>query len=144
MRCLGIDYGEKRIGLSFSDELGVPVPIDALKATTEEALFSALSQVIQERKVTDLVIGYPYNMDGTVGFKAKEVDAFIGKLKKKFELPIHPVDERLTSAQAASENTIFKKKKAKSIQAKRKARQTGQLDSQAATLILQDFLDEQG
>lgn len=144
MRCLGIDYGEKRVGLSYSDELDVPVPIDPLMRTTEEALFSDLSQLIQQRKITDLVVGYPYNMDGSIGFKAQEVDVFIMLLEEHFHLPVHRVDERLTSSQAAADSAAIGRKKDKSIQAKRKARKTGRLDSQAATLILQDFLEERG
>ena len=81
MRCLGIDYGTRRIGLSYGDEIGVATPLPALVQSTNEQRWSALSEVVQKRSISDLVLGYPYNMDGTVGFKAKEVDAFAGKLR---------------------------------------------------------------
>ena len=89
--------------------------------------------VIRERRITDLVLGYPYNMDGTAGFKAKEVDAFAARLKAEFALPVHLVDERLTSYEA--ESTIGKAQR-------RQVRASGIVDSRAATLILQDFLDQ--
>ena len=72
-------------------------------------------------------------MDGTVGFKAKEVDAFATKLKAEFGLPVHLVDETLTSAEA--ESSIAKKDR-------RGVRDSGLVDSRAACLILQDFLDQ--
>jgi len=89
--------------------------------------------VIKQRRVTDLVLGFPYNMDGSIGFKAKEVEAFAAKLKEQFGLPVHLVDETLTSY--AAESTIAKK-------SRREVRDSGLIDSRAACLILQDFLDQ--
>lgn len=131
MRFLGIDYGSRRIGLSYGDDLGVATPLPALTEADLEKRWSALTAVILQRRITDLVIGYPFNMDDTVGFKAKEVDAFAAKLKAQFHLPIHLVDERLTSYEA--ESTIAKSKR-------RDVRASGIIDSRAATLILQDLL----
>jgi putative Holliday junction resolvase len=71
-------------------------------------------------------------MDNSVGFKAKEVDAFAAKLKAEFGLPVHLVDERLTSYEA--EETIPKAKR-------REVRASGLVDSRAATIILQDFFE---
>ena len=107
MRCLGIDYGTKRIGLSQGDEIGVATPLPALTEGLGDATWQKLAELIKQRRITDLVVGYPYNMDGSVGFKAKEVDEFAGKLKGKFGLPVHLVDETLTSYEA--ESTIAKK-----------------------------------
>jgi putative Holliday junction resolvase len=124
MRCLGIDYGAKRVGLSHGDEVGVATPLPALTDATEDARWEKLGAV---------VIGYPYNMDGSTGFKAKEVDGFVAKLKEKFGLPVHLIDETLTSY--AAESTIAKKDR-------RGVRDSGLIDSRAATIILQDFLDQ--
>ena len=131
MRFLGIDYGSRRIGLSYGDDLGVATPLPALTEADPEKRWAALAAVIGQRRITDLVIGYPFNMDDTVGFKAKEVDAFAARLKAQFQLPIHLVDERLTSYEA--ESTIAKSKR-------RDVRASGIIDSRAATLILQDLL----
>ena len=77
MNVLGIDWGEKRIGLAFADSIGIAVPIEpAVQKKLKERLAHIKNQII-ERKVEAIVIGYPLNMDGTVGFKAKEVDAFL-------------------------------------------------------------------
>lgn len=133
MRCLGIDYGSRRIGLSYGDAIGVATPLPALVQAAPEQRWAALAAVIRQRLVTDLVLGYPYNMDGTAGFKAKEVDAFAARLKAEFALPVHLVDERLTSYEA--ESTIGKAQR-------RQVRASGIVDSRAATLILQDFLDQ--
>jgi putative holliday junction resolvase len=133
MRCLGIDYGARRIGLSFGDELGVATPLPALTEADPEKRRAALLRVIADRRVTDLVLGYPLNMDDTVGFKAKEVDAFAARLRADTGLPVHFVDERLTSYEA--ESTIAKSKR-------RDVRASGIIDSRAATIILQDFLNQ--
>jgi putative Holliday junction resolvase len=134
MRCLGIDYGEKRIGLAWGDELGVATPIKAATQSTVEARMDCIEKLIHERGATDLVVGYPYNMDGSIGFKAKEVDAFIEVLEKRFGLPVHRIDERLTSHRMESDLGLSGRKE-------RELRKTGIVDSGAAALILQDWLD---
>ncbi len=138
MRCLGIDYGEKRIGLSYGDETGVAVPVPPATEKRPEARWAAVAKAIQERGITDIVVGYPYNMDGTAGFKAREVDGFIAGLEKRFGLPVHRVDERLTTYQAESDQPVPKRKRG----GPRQARRSGAADSRAATLILQDFFDQ--
>jgi len=72
-------------------------------------------------------------MDGSVGFKAKEVDDFIEELEKRFRLAIHRVDERLTS-HSVEQGLKGQKKKP--------SRQSGEIDSRAAAMILQDFIEE--
>ncbi len=133
MRCIGIDYGSKRIGLAFGDELGVATPLPALVEAEEAQRWLSLLAVVKERRATDIVIGYPLNMDDSAGFKAKEVDAFAGRLRVATSLPVHFIDERLTSYEA--ESTIAKSKR-------RLVRASGLIDSRAATIILQDFLDQ--
>ena len=133
MRCLGIDYGTKRVGIAHGDEIGVATPLPALVDADEAVRWRKLGELIRQRRITDLVLGYPYNMDGSVGFKAKEVDAFAARLKADFGLPVHFVDETLTSD--AAESSIAKKDR-------RNVRAAGTIDSRAACLILQDFLDQ--
>jgi putative Holliday junction resolvase len=132
MRCLGIDYGARRIGLSYGDDLGVATPLPALTDADPAKRWAALQDVIAKRRITDLVLGYPLNMDDTAGFKAKEVDVFAARLREEYKLPVHLVDERLTSYEA--ESTIAKSKR-------RDVRASGIIDSRAATIILQDFLN---
>jgi len=133
VRFLGIDYGARRIGLSYGDELGVATPLAALTEADPGRRWTALTTVIAARRITDLVIGHPLNMDDTAGFKAKEVEAFAARLRTELKLPVHLVDERLTSYEA--ESTIAKSRR-------REVRASGVIDSRAATLILQDFLNQ--
>lgn len=112
---------------------GVATPLPALVDADEAARWTKLGEVIRQRRITDLVLGYPYNMDGSAGFKAKEVDAFAAKLKAAFGLPVHLVDETLTSHEA--ESSIAKKDR-------RNVRDSGLVDSRAACLILQDYLNQ--
>lgn len=139
MNWLGIDYGEKRIGLAAGDELGIAVPLAAAVEPDAEARFGRIGAEIERGRVDELVVGYPYHMDGTVSAKAREVDGFIAELERRFGLPVHRVDERLTSY-AAEEHlkAAGRRPKRKDI---RRHRRTGEVDSRAATLILQDFLD---
>lgn len=129
---LGIDYGRRRIGLSFADELGIAFPLDAIPGVDESGCFDALVAIVRERKPELLVLGYPYNMDGSMGTRTREVDAFAEELERRFTLPIEKFDERLTTYQAEKDIS-------QAGGARRKNR--GEVDSQAATLILRDFLD---
>lgn len=144
MHFLGIDYGEKRIGLSYADELKIAIPLSPATGRTLKERLEKLAQTIKERKIDVLVIGYPYNMDGSIGFKAKEVDLFIKKLEKQFKLPIFKIDERLSSQQVESDILTLKlQTKKQSIKSKQTTRKTGELDSRVAALLLQDFLETQ-
>ena len=134
MRFLGIDPGTRRIGLAYGDELGVATPLPALTQADPAQRWAALLGTIRERRATELVLGHPLNMDDSIGPKAKEAEALAAKLQVETGLPVHLVDERLTSYEA--ESTIAKAKR-------RDVRASGIVDSRAATLILQDYLDQQ-
>jgi len=137
MHALGIDYGSRRVGLAYGDDVGVATPLQAATQPTPEERFECIAEVILQRKIDRLVVGYPYNMDGTVGFKAREVDAFIEKLENRFKLPVSRIDETLTSVQAESAD----KRSRRGPEKARKNRATGHIDSSAAAIILQDYLD---
>jgi putative pre-16S rRNA nuclease len=132
-RCLGIDHGAKRIGLSYGDELGVAVPLPALTAADPAVRWEQLAAAIRQRRITDLVLGHPLNMDGSAGPKAREIEAFAARLRGAFGIPVHLVDERLTSYEA--EATVPKRER-------RAVRASGLVDSRAACLILQDYLNQ--
>lgn len=133
MRYIGIDLGTRRIGLSFGDELGVATPLPALTQADPVERRAALLKMIRERRADEIVIGHPLNMDDSVGPKAKEAEAFAAQLSKEIGKPVHLVDERLTSYEA--ESSIAKSKR-------RDVRASGIIDSRAATLILQDYLNQ--
>ena len=133
MRFLGIDYGTRRIGLAAGDELGLATPIPALVEADPAARRRALAGVVKARRIQEIVLGLPLNMDGSEGFKAKESQAFAEELRAEFGLPVHLVDERLTSHMAESG---MNQKQLREIRGK------GIIDSRAAAVILQDYLDQ--
>ena len=134
MRYLGIDWGEKRWGISYGDELGVATPLHAIVDNEVADRWNSLIRLVKERRIEGFVVGYPFNMDGSVGFKAREVDGFIDQLGDRFpNIPVERADERLTS-HTAGQHWNSKQK--------RQQRKSGKLDSGAATVFLQDFLDQ--
>lgn len=140
MRYLGIDYGHKRIGLACVDTEDPPVK--ALQAATQKSLDKRLDhieEIVKRQSIQALVVGYPYNIDGSVGFKAKEVDDFIHALSKRLTLKVHRVDESFSSRLADESMSKPKKSLSKRIQERKK----GTRDSLAACQILRDFLSEQ-
>lgn len=133
MNYLGIDWGEKRIGLAFADEVGIALPLPAAVAASKKERMQHIEGMIVARRVDELVVGYPLNMNGSVGFKAKEVDVFIDELEKRFRKPVHRIDERLSS-HSVEQGLKGQKRKPD--------RKSGEIDSRAAALILQDFIEE--
>ena len=135
---LGVDYGTKRIGLAWADELGISLPLESIPGVELEGCWEEFERVVKERKITEVVVGYPIHMDGEVGIRAKEVDSFISNITTKFHLPVFRIDERLTSV-AAAESLSVKSKG-------RKGRKPvdGRIDATAASLILRDFLEGKG
>ncbi|MDB2681772.1 Holliday junction resolvase RuvX [Opitutales bacterium] len=131
---MGIDWGEKRIGLAYADEVGIAVPLPAAVAASKKARLQHIEAMIEQRGIQMIVCGYPLNMNGSIGFKAKEVDVFIEAIEKRFRLPVHRIDERLSS-HSVEQGLKGKKKKID--------RRSGEIDSRAAALILQDFIEEQ-
>ena len=135
MNYLGVDFGRKRIGLSFAEgELGIAVPVPAVVNQQLDLAFEQIQKVITERKVGEVVIGYPLHMDGKQGKRTEEVDQFISGLAKRTSLVIHKVDERLSTSKVESDFKSIGKKVSK---------KSGKIDSSAATLILQDFMEQQ-
>ncbi len=132
MRILGIDFGEKRIGLALSDPLGLTAQgIDTLLRVNKNQCLEALLKLCEEHGVKEIVIGLPMNMNGSVGPKAKEVLELVPELEKALHRPVKTWDERLTSLEADRlmiEQGLSRKKR------------KNQSDRLAATLILQSYL----
>ena len=139
MNFLGIDYGTKRIGLSYSDsEIGFAFPIDPLPINNGDfgPVFEKITEIITLRRIHKIIIGYPINMDDSIGEKAREVDSFISKLQQHTTVEIERFDERLTS------ESVQDLQKSRSASNRKKLRNKGSIDSAAATIILQDYLSE--
>ncbi len=132
-RLLGIDYGTVRIGLALSDPtrtLASPLPF--LENNSPQQVTQALSELIQTHQISALIIGLPRNMDGTYGPSAQKVRDFISQIQQDIPLPITPIDERLTTAQASKQLAgigLNQKQLRKKV------------DSSSACLILQQYLD---
>ena len=89
MNILGLDYGHKRIGLSYADSsIGVAVPIQAANEASFQDRLEHIAREIKMRSINRLVVGYPLNMDGSVSEKAKEVDEFITMITEKFAVEV--------------------------------------------------------
>ena len=132
-RLLGIDYGTVRIGLALSDPTGtLASPLQFLENQSTQQVTQALSELIQTHQITAIIIGLPRNMDGTYGPSAQKVRDFISQIQKDILLPITPIDERLTTAQASKQLMgigLSQKQLRKKV------------DSSSACLILQQYLD---
>ena len=140
-RLLGIDYGIRRIGLSYGDALGVAVPLPPATAPSEEKRVLHISDLIAARRITDIVVGLPCRGDGSATDMTADVEAFVTLLEQRCKVPIHRIDEYLTTHQARLDIQKVQGKQRKSLRAQRLERRSGLLDSRAATLILQDYLD---
>jgi putative holliday junction resolvase len=130
---LALDVGRKRIGVAGCDKTGlIATGITTIDRARFEEDIEQLRQLVQTREVNVLVVGLPYNMDGTIGFQAKHVQKFAKRISKILNLPVEYVDERLTSFQA--EQMILASNRSPS-------RNKGLIDRKAAALILQQWLD---
>ena len=132
-RCLGIDFGTRRIGLALSDPTGtLATPLPFLENTRPNEVVAKLQELVQAHGVKTVVIGLPRNMDGTYGPSAERVRQFITQIRPHLAVEIIPQDERLTTAQASrdlSQMGLNQKDLRKKV------------DSSSAALILQQFLD---
>ncbi len=133
MRLLGIDFGLKRVGLALTDEGGrMAFPRPALARTSNEALVAEIGRMAAEDKVEAVVLGLPIAMDGQETDLSRQVRNLARRITSKTGLPVHLVDERLTSAEA----------QARLREAGTSARKMkGKLDSGAAVLILEAYLE---
>ncbi|MDR1437635.1 MAG: Holliday junction resolvase RuvX [Puniceicoccales bacterium] len=139
MRYLGIDYGTRRLGLSYGDEMGVAVPVDPIIYAHEEVLWNSLDAAIRSRKIDAFVLGYPTHMCGKSTKITALVEQFEKKLCVRYGKPIHRSDERLTSFQVFADHSTYGTGPAYRNMGRH--RRTGKDDSRAAAVILQDFLD---
>jgi putative Holliday junction resolvase len=133
-RILGIDYGSQRIGLSLSDPLGlIARPIEAMK--NDSKLIDNLKQLFRKERPELVVVGMPLNLKGQRAHMAVEVQRFVERLKSELEAEIITADERFTTAIA--HRTML----AMGTRRKDRRKRDGRVDSMAAAVMLQGFLD---
>lgn len=137
MKYLGLDLGSRTLGISTSDSLGLIASSYKTIRHNEEydKLITEIEQLVLELKIDAIVLGFPKNMNNTIGIKGELSLSFKEKLEKKLDIPIYLQDERLStkSAHDVLINGNMSRKKRKKV-----------VDSIAATIILQSFLDRGG
>ncbi len=98
---MGIDFGDRTIGLAISDRLGIPAqPLASFRRRTEKDDEEYFKALITEHEITEIVIGLPLRMDGSSGTRAEKTREFARWLEKILDLPVFFWDERLTTKQA--------------------------------------------
>lgn len=137
MRLLGLDVGSKTVGVAVSDELGIIaqgleiIPIDE---ELESFGMRRMKKLVRDYSVEGFVVGLPKNMNNSVGDRAVKAEEYGERLKVKFGLPVFYNDERLTTVQA--ERMLIEEGNVR-----REDRELV-IDKLAATLILQNYLDQ--
>ncbi|EJW17119.1 Holliday junction resolvase RuvX [Paenibacillus alvei] len=135
MKILGLDYGDRRIGVAISDAFGWTAQgLEVIERRKPEDDLKRLGDIVKEHGVEAIVLGLPKNMNGTVGPRGELSMSFAEQLKQSFGLPVHLWDERLSTVSA--ERTLLE-----ADVSRKKRRQV--IDKMAATIILQTYLDYQ-
>lgn len=134
MRILGLDLGEKNIGVAVSDQLGWTAQgLESIRSNGKvEADLDKINSVVQQYEVEKIIIGLPRNMDGSYGPQAQKALKFAELLNKRLGLPVETWDERLSTvaAQRLLIEADVSRKKRRSV-----------VDKMAAAIILQGYLD---
>lgn len=135
MRVIGLDLGNRTVGIALSDYLGIIAnPIGTFRFDEQDldAALKEVARVIKENQVEKIVLGFPKNMNGTIGPQAEYCLKFKGMLEETTNLEVIMIDERLTSKQADAimlSADMSRNKRKKNV------------DKLAATIILQTYLD---
>ena len=133
MRTMGLDYGDRNIGVAVSDAFGWTAQgTGVVQKRRDGSELERIAELVKEHEVTEIVVGLPKNMNNTIGPRGEISIAFAELLQQKFNLPVHLWDERLTTVSA--ERTLIE------ADVSRKKRKLV-VDKMAATLILQNYLD---
>jgi len=132
MRILALDYGERRIGVAVSDELGITAQgLTTLIRKNLKWDMGEITNVVEAYSVDLVVVGYPVRLDGTRGIQCEKVDRFIGVLEKTLTVPVERWDEGLSTWEAEEVLTeaLVKGRKRNAV-----------VDKIAACVILRDYL----
>jgi len=132
-RILGLDVGSKTIGMAVSDPLGITAQgLETMRRRNKRSDFEQLERILQQYDVGEIVVGYPLRLSGAEGTQSEKMREFAEGLRKRFNLPVHLWDERLTSAQA---NRVLRESE---MSIKRRGEVVDRL---AAVLILQSWME---
>ena len=131
---LGIDYGDKRVGIAVSDfNKEISFPRDFIEFETDSSLIKEIEKLCKDEQIVKIILGLPIHMDGTFGERAQKTQKFFDKLKSKLPtIEIDFFDERLSTEYA---------KKALGMQKIKAKNQKGKRDAISAQIILQNYLN---
>lgn len=136
MRVLGLDYGDRRIGVALSDAFGWTAQgLEMIERKQEGDDIRRIEQLVREHEVETIVVGLPKNMNGTIGPRGEICMAFAEQLRQILSLKVELWDERLTTV--AATRTLLE-----ADVSRRKRKQV--VDKMAAALLLQNYLDAKG
>jgi putative Holliday junction resolvase len=134
MRCLGLDIGDRWVGVALSDPGGIlATPFTVIERTDDSRDIKKIADIINKEQVGQVIVGLPLSMDGTLSGQAEKTSYFAQKLAEYIKVPLEYRDERLTTVMA---------QRLKRASGGKKGRGKTRYDSQAAALILQSYLDE--
>lgn len=132
-RALGLDVGDRRIGVALSDPTGaLATPLAAIDRRASQGGIDTVVRLAREHEAADIVVGLPVSLDGGVGPQARAVQSFCDALHEVCPLPIHTVNEQYTSAEA--------EQRLRDVGVE-PSRDRGRVDALAAAIILQEWLD---
>ena len=132
-RIIGLDIGDKRIGVAISDPLRITAAgLETIERKNLRSDIGAVVDMARRHGAVEIVVGLPKNMDGTIGEQAQKVQAFCRKLARASGLPIVYEDERLSTVSAIRTLTL---------QGVKTGHNKDLVDRQSAAIILQKFLD---
>jgi putative Holliday junction resolvase len=137
MRVMALDYGGRGVGVAISDELQLTVrPLTTIRREKRRysEVIKRIGELVAENEIATLVVGLPLNMDGSRGAAVERVESFISDLRRSISIPIVTVDERLTSREA---DRILREMGVGMRERRERS------DEYAASVILQDYIDEQ-
>lgn len=134
-RILGIDVGDRRVGIAMTDPLGTAQPLITMGRTSLKQELKNIGRLLRKHAVAEIVTGYPLHMSGEVSPQALKAKAFAAAMREAFGLPVHLQDERLTSSAA---HELLDR-----LGHPRGPGRKAVLDQYAAVIILQDWMDAQ-
>lgn len=136
MRILGIDYGDSRVGVAVTDPLGITAQgLETISYNgNDKVLLKRLDEILEKYPAETIVVGMPYNMDGTKTIRAEVTEKFIHKLKCKYnKIKIETIDERLTTVAAHKTMNFLDVNKTK---------KRGIVDTISAVYILEMYINK--
>jgi len=135
LRIIGLDLGEKRIGVAAADDrTRVAIPVTTVTLSSDGDPVEAVIEIVREQRADEVVIGLPLSMSGALGTQGQLVLEAVERLRARLDIPVHTWDERLTTVQAGRVPTGPRRRKtARTAMAGR--------DAAAAAIMLQAFVD---